>query len=90
MIAIATDPVRLPKIAANIREVRARGAKVLVITRPGMEFAEGERLELPPCPEELAPFGAAVLCQMVAYHAAVARGNEVDQPRNLAKSVTVE
>lgn len=90
VIAIATDPARLPKIAANIREVKARGAKVLTVTLPETALADGERLELPPCSQELAPFGAAVLCQMVAYHAAVARGNDVDQPRNLAKSVTVE
>lgn len=90
VIAIATEEARLPKIAANIREVRARGAQVISIARPGPGFEEKHRLELPPCPEALAPFGAAVLCQMIAYHTAVTRGNDVDQPRNLAKSVTVE
>ncbi len=90
VVAIATEKARLPKIAANIREVAARGAAVITVTRPEMQFSEGIRLELPDCPEALAPFGAAVLCQMLAYHAAVARGNDVDQPRNLAKSVTVE
>ncbi len=90
VIAIATEQARLAKIAANIREVRARGAEVSTITLPEIEGLDGRKIELPPCPEALAPFGAAVLCQMLAYHTAVARGNDVDQPRNLAKSVTVE
>lgn len=87
VIAIATDRARLPKIAANIREVRARGARVLGI---GYPTEDGKTISLPQCPDFTAPIAAAVVCQMLAYHVAVARGNDVDQPRNLAKSVTVE
>lgn len=90
VVALVTDHMRLPKTASNIREVRARGARLLCIAHPDMALPECERLDLPPCSDALAPIAAAVLCQLLAYHAAVVRGNDVDQPRNLAKSVTVE
>lgn len=90
VVAIATDEILLPKITANIREVRARGGKVLAITLPEFSLPDCHRLELPPIPKEFAPLGAAILCQMLAYHTAALRGCAIDQPRNLAKSVTVE
>ncbi len=92
VIALMTDRERVLKSAANIREVRARGAEVLCITYPDIDTAgiADHRLELPLCPDLLAPIPGAVLTQLLAYYTATERGNDVDQPRNLAKSVTVE
>ncbi|MBQ3085542.1 MAG: glutamine--fructose-6-phosphate transaminase (isomerizing) [Clostridia bacterium] len=89
VIAVMTDRDRLLKTLSNIREVESRGARLLGITHADTEF-QGDRLELPACSDFLAPILAVILCQLFAYHVAVARGCEVDQPRNLAKSVTVE
>ena len=89
VIAVMTDRDRLLKTLSNIREVESRGARLLGITHADTEF-QGDRLELPACSDSLAPILAVILCQLFAYHVAVARGCEVDQPRNLAKSVTVE
>ena len=91
-MALMTESDLFSKTAANIKEVRARGARVICITHHTVK-AEGladEIIRLPPCTDFTAPLPGAVLTQLLAYHAAVARGNEVDQPRNLAKSVTVE
>ncbi|MBQ7090090.1 MAG: glutamine--fructose-6-phosphate transaminase (isomerizing), partial [Clostridia bacterium] len=89
VIAVMTDRTRLLKAISNIREVESRGARLLSITHSDTEW-NGDRLELPACSDFLAPILAVILCQLFAYHVAVARGCEVDQPRNLAKSVTVE
>ncbi|MBR6793457.1 MAG: glutamine--fructose-6-phosphate transaminase (isomerizing) [Clostridia bacterium] len=92
VLALMTESDLFSKTAANIKEVRARGARVICITHHTVK-AEGladEIIRLPPCTDFTAPLPGAVLTQLLAYHAAVARGNEVDQPRNLAKSVTVE
>ena len=92
VIAVMTDRTRIPKTVANIREVHSRGAKVLCITYADVELAGicDHRLELPSCTDLLAPIPAVILTQLFGYHVSVARGNDVDQPRNLAKSVTVE
>lgn len=92
VIALLTDQERLAKTISNIKEVRARGAKVLAVTYEDTDFEEAADavLTLPPCTSFEAPIAGAVLLQMLAYHVAVERGNDVDQPRNLAKSVTVE
>lgn len=92
VVAVITDRERFSKTAANIREVRARGAAVLCITYEDTDTTNlaDQRLTLPSCPDFLAPIPGAVITQLFAYHMAVARGNDVDQPRNLAKSVTVE
>lgn len=90
VIAVITDQTRRAKTAANIKEVRARGARVLCIAPKDADLPDCDRIDLPDCADFLAPIAAAVLCQLFAYHAAVARGNDIDQPRNLAKSVTVE
>ena len=92
VLAIMTDRERVAKTLGNIREVGARGAEILCITHPDVDThtAHGQRLLLPQCTDFVAPVLAAVLTQLFAYHVAVARGNDVDQPRNLAKSVTVE
>ncbi|MBQ4052084.1 MAG: glutamine--fructose-6-phosphate transaminase (isomerizing) [Clostridia bacterium] len=92
VIALMTDRRRLHKTLSNVKEVRARGARVLAVTYEDTD-TEGvaeEVLTLPPCSDFEAPIAGAVLLQLLAYYVAVERGNEVDQPRNLAKSVTVE
>lgn len=90
VIAVITDRTLLPKTVANIKEVRARGAQVLCIAPKNASLPDCDRLDLPDCGELAAPIAAAVLCQLLAYYAALARGTDIDQPRNLAKSVTVE
>ncbi|MFD1344234.1 glutamine--fructose-6-phosphate transaminase (isomerizing) [Litorisediminicola beolgyonensis] len=82
------------KTVSNMQEVIARGGQVLLITdAEGAREADGETwrtIVLPDVPEDLAPMLYALPAQLLAYHAAVAKGTDVDQPRNLAKSVTVE
>jgi len=81
------------KIAGNLEEVKARGGRViLVATRGDRALARKCRhvLHIPEAPESLTPLLSVVPLQLLAYHIAVARGCDVDKPRNLAKSVTVE
>jgi glucosamine--fructose-6-phosphate aminotransferase (isomerizing) len=77
-----------------MQEVIARGGKVVLISdREGIARAGDQawaRIEVPAVDPLIAPIVAAVPVQLLAYHAAVAKGTDVDQPRNLAKSVTVE
>ena len=93
VVAVATDCHVYPKILSNIQEVRARGAKVIAVASEGDEeigsYAE-HVLFVPRVPELFAPVVIAPPLQMLAYHVAKLRGCDVDQPRNLAKSVTVE
>ncbi len=92
VIAVMTDRSRIQKSASNIREVHSRGAKVLCVTYEDVDISTfgDDRLTLPPCSDFIAPIPGVILTQLFAYHVATARGNDVDQPRNLAKSVTVE
>lgn len=94
VLALATQPSLFEKMASNIQEVKARDAYVIGLTaeRKAAELAEyvDEVLVIPDSRAELAPILAAVPLQLLAYYAAVARGANVDKPRNLAKSVTVE
>ena len=81
------------KILGNIEEVRARGGKVIAIIEEGDHHVESLSdyvIEIPSAPALLAPIIATVPLQLLAYHVADLRGTDVDQPRNLAKSVTVE
>ena len=79
------------KMASNIQEVKARGARVIVIAEEGAEVVGAEYVIRIPVTEPLfQPILATVPLQVFAYEIAVARGSDVDQPRNLAKSVTVE
>ena len=83
------DSVLAGKMASNIQEVKARGAVVIAISED--EFAGADHLiHIPKVDPLLQPVLAVVPLQVIAYEMAVARGNDVDQPRNLAKSVTVE
>ncbi len=93
VIALATIPSLYEKMISNIREVKARGAEVLLITREGAEDAADEAKQvicLPECPELFSAIPLATVLQLFAYHVALGRGCDIDKPRNLAKSVTVE
>jgi glutamine---fructose-6-phosphate transaminase (isomerizing) len=93
LVAIATRSAVQEKLISNVMEGRARDARVLAVATEGdddmTEFAD-DILWVPESIEELSPVLAAIPLQLFAYHTAVARGTDVDQPRNLAKSVTVE
>jgi glucosamine--fructose-6-phosphate aminotransferase (isomerizing) len=78
------------KMRSNIQEVRARGAKVIAIADSSTSLDVPFMIRIPACHELLQPVLSIVPLQVFAYEMAVARGNDVDQPRNLAKSVTVE
>ena len=78
------------KMMSNIQEVRARGASVIAITELGHEIDTADVIRIPTTYETLQPVLALIPLQVFAYEMALARGNDVDQPRNLAKSVTVE
>ena len=83
----------LEKVVSNIQEVRARDARVLAVATEGdtdIRQHADDVLYVPKTLEALSPLLAIIPLQLFAYHAAVARGCNVDQPRNLAKSVTVE
>lgn len=79
------------KMLSNIQEVKARGAQVIVIAEEGAEVTGAAHvIRIPVAPALFQPVLATVPLQVFAYEMAIARGNDVDQPRNLAKSVTVE
>ena len=93
LIAIATASHVYEKVVSNMQEVRARDARVVVVATDGDESIRkhaDDILYVPATLEQLSPLLAIIPLQLFAYHAAVARGCNVDQPRNLAKSVTVE
>ncbi|HEU4826170.1 MAG TPA: SIS domain-containing protein, partial [Dongiaceae bacterium] len=94
VIVVAPSDDLFEKTASNLQEVRARGGRVVFfsdaegIKRLGAEAMAA--VELPRVDPFVAPILYAIPVQLLAYHAAVAKGTDVDQPRNLAKSVTVE
>ena len=93
VVVVAPSGPLYGKMANNIKEVKARdGVVIAVATEGDTELASqaDEILYIPPCSEALSPFLAVVPLQLLAYYIAVRRGCDVDQPRNLAKSVTVE
>ena len=94
VIVLAPSGPLFEKTVSNMEEVRARGGKVVLISdKKGIELAgEGcmATIEMPEVHPLIAPLVYAVPVQLLAYHVAVAKGTDVDQPRNLAKSVTVE
>ncbi|HEX4280858.1 MAG TPA: glutamine--fructose-6-phosphate transaminase (isomerizing) [Solirubrobacteraceae bacterium] len=93
VVVVATESPVLEKVISNIQEVRARGAKVIAVATEGDEqIAQhaDEVIEVPRTQWMLAPLLAVIPLQLLAYHIARSRGLNVDQPRNLAKTVTVE
>jgi glucosamine--fructose-6-phosphate aminotransferase (isomerizing) len=93
LVAIATKSSVQDKVISNVMESRARDAKVIAVATEGdtqMEDFADDILWVPETIEELSPILAAIPLQLFAYHSGVTRGTDIDQPRNLAKSVTVE
>jgi glucosamine--fructose-6-phosphate aminotransferase (isomerizing) len=91
VVAIAPRDALIEKLKSNLQEVRARGGELYVLAERDFPGAEGVHvLGLQEFPAVLSPIVSTVPLQLLAYHAALARGNDVDKPRNLAKSVTVE
>jgi glutamine---fructose-6-phosphate transaminase (isomerizing) len=93
VVVIAPNDGLLEKVKSNMQEVRARGGELFVFTDADSNFGESEGVHVIRTPRHvgvLSPIVHTVPVQMLAYHAALARGTDVDKPRNLAKSVTVE
>jgi glucosamine--fructose-6-phosphate aminotransferase (isomerizing) len=94
VVAVAPNNQLLEKLKANLQEVRARGGQLFVLADPDSGVRPAEGIEVVTMPEHIEPLQAPIVytvpLQLLAYHVAVARGTDVDQPRNLAKSVTVE
>jgi len=92
VIALATDEALYPKLLSGVKEVKARGARVMLVAPEGApdDGAADDVVLLPRVRPLLAPLVSATLLQLFAYYVAVLRGCDADKPRNLAKSVTVE
>ena len=92
VVVIATQSHVLDKTLSSLEEVKARGAQLIVLATEGVGDFKGvdHVLRLPPVPELMSPIVDIIPLQLLAYHIADLRGCDVDQPRNLAKSVTVE
>ncbi|MCB1678618.1 MAG: glutamine--fructose-6-phosphate transaminase (isomerizing) [Halioglobus sp.] len=93
VVAVAPSDELLEKLKSNLEEVRSRGGQLFVFADRAAGFADDARvrvLPMPHCPEVLKPVIYTVALQLLAYHVAVQKGTDVDKPRNLAKSVTVE
>jgi glutamine---fructose-6-phosphate transaminase (isomerizing) len=93
VVAIAPNDALLEKLKSNLQEVRARGGELHVLADQDTKITHGEGLHVIRMPDHagmLSPILHTVPLQLLAYHAALERGNDVDKPRNLAKSVTVE
>ena len=94
IVVLAPRDDLFEKTLSNVQEVLARGGKVVMISdREGLARLDGQlsgAIEVPYCDPFVAPLLYAIPAQLLAYHVAVAKGTDVDQPRNLAKSVTVE
>ncbi|MDX2476451.1 MAG: glutamine--fructose-6-phosphate transaminase (isomerizing), partial [Gammaproteobacteria bacterium] len=93
VIAVAPNNELLEKLKSNIQEVRARGGELIVFAEPGAGFKEENSLtviEVAPVDDIIAPIIFTIPLQLLAYRVALIKGTDVDKPRNLAKSVTVE
>ena len=92
-VALAPNDSLYDKVVNNVKEVKAREGRVLAVLTEGdtrLTADVDHALYIPDAPEHLVPILATVPLQMLAYHIALIRERDVDQPRNLAKSVTVE
>src|SRR5690606_35407341 len=93
VVVIAPNDSLLEKVKSNMQEVRARGGELFVFTDQDSNFNESEGVHVIRTPRHagvLSPVVHTIPVKLLAYHAALARGTDVDSPRNLAKSVTVE
>ena len=92
VIAVAPNDDLLEKVKSNLQEVKARGGELYVFghSHESHEDTVTQFIELPEIPELIAPIIYTIPLQLLAYHVAVLKGTDIDQPRNLAKSVTVE
>ena len=93
VIAVAPNDELLEKLKSNLEEVRSRGGELFVFADKEAGFENEDRitvLPVPHCPEVIKPIVYCVTLQLLSYHVAVQKGTDVDKPRNLAKSVTVE
>jgi glucosamine--fructose-6-phosphate aminotransferase (isomerizing) len=93
VVVIAPNDSLLEKVKSNIQEVRARGGQMYVFADADSQFGESEQVNVIRTPRHvgiLSPIVHTIPVQLLAYHTALARGTDVDKPRNLAKSVTVE
>ncbi len=93
VVFIAPSDRGYPKVMSNMAEVKARGGRIIALTSEGngdLRAIAEHQLRLPACTPLVMPVVASIPLQLLAYHIAVLRGCDVDQPRNLAKSVTVE
>jgi glucosamine--fructose-6-phosphate aminotransferase (isomerizing) len=93
VIAVAPNDELLGKLKGNLAEVSARGGKLFVIADESAGFddeGDYQLIRIPPVPDVLAPILYTIPLQLLSYHVAILKGTDVDHPRNLAKSVTVE
>lgn len=94
VVAVAPDDELLEKLKSNLQEVRARGGELYVFADPRVQFGSRQGIHTMRMPAAIQDFQAPILytipLQLLAYHVAVLKGTDVDKPRNLAKSVTVE
>jgi glucosamine--fructose-6-phosphate aminotransferase (isomerizing) len=93
VLAVAPRDPSYDRILGNVEEVKARGGRVVALCHHGdteLAARADDVLVVPPAPDLLSPLVSVVPLQLLAYHVALVRGCNVDQPRNLAKSVTVE
>jgi glucosamine--fructose-6-phosphate aminotransferase (isomerizing) len=93
VVALAPRDGSYERMLGNVEEVRSRGGKIIAVTHVGDREVASKAdhvIAVPPCADLLAPLITVIPLQLLAYHVAVRRGCDVDQPRNLAKSVTVE
>ncbi len=93
VVAVAPNDELLEKLKSNLEEVRSRGGELFVFADRESGFQSENRirvLQMPHCPDVVAPIVYTVALQLLSYHVAVQKGTDVDKPRNLAKSVTVE
>ena len=93
VVVIATNKGHYEKVVSNIQEIKSREGKIIAVVTKGDKSVKAladHVIEIPEVTESLTPILASVPLQLLAYHIAVMRGCNIDQPRNLAKSVTVE
>jgi glucosamine--fructose-6-phosphate aminotransferase (isomerizing) len=93
VVAVAPNDELLEKLKSNLEEVRSRGGELFVFADREAGFTNEARVQvlpMPHCPEVIKPIVYTVALQLLSYHVAVQKGTDVDKPRNLAKSVTVE